>query len=143
MEKEIFKVGDEVYYYDLKKGCLKGKIVYIYNDQFYSRHPVIVRFERIDIPFTFDGRCKKGELPSLSFAPYDLVNGGFTQERPLPEIEVDRLIYYRFSEYDEWMMGFFSHFKNGGVYVYADQGKSTDSVNIRFAQEWSLKNPLE
>lgn len=140
MEKTIFKVGDEVYYYDLEKGCLKGEIIKILND---SDFPIEVKFKYYTITFDFKGVYVSGEIPTLSFAPYDFINGGFTQERPLPEIEVDTLVYVKLFFSDSWSMRYFSHFKNRKMYVFHRQLKSTKTKEAIEVSEWSLINPLE
>src|SRR5690606_11112146 len=104
--KEIFKVGDTVYHYDYGKGAVMN----IYEN---NPYPVIVRFNGEEESFKKDGRQLWHHPPTLSFTPYDLVNGGFSQERPLPEIELDTLVYVRCMGGD-WRMRYFSHFGEGG-----------------------------
>ena len=133
--KEIFKVGDTVYHWQYGKGEVEN----IYEDNNY----VVVDFDGGAVHFTKDGRQLGSHFPTLSFTPYDLVNGGFSQERPLPDIEVDTLVYVRFAG-GEWRMRYFSHFSgNGCIRCFNDQKKSTDTKFFSIWDEWSLTNPLE
>lgn len=133
--KEIFKVGDTVYHYEHGK----GQVIILYKVRYY---PVIVDFDGFLVSFTKDGAKFVGNPPTLSFTPYDLVNGGFSQERPLPDIEVDTLVYVRDSV--EWFMRYFSHFnKDGDACCFHGQQKSTDTELTLTWAEWSLTKPLE
>lgn len=138
MKKEIYKVGDTVYHYGLGRGEVTAKendnrtfSVAVMFDGGHSEH------------FTETGRdARYHSEPVLSFTPYDLVNGGFSQERPLPNIEVDTLVYVRSG--GNWEMRFFSHFGEDGVIRCFDwQQKSTETDSLMDWPEWSLTNPLE
>ena len=134
--KEIFKVGDTVYHYEYGKGM----VVRLEED---AHYPVRVDFDGVLKSFTKDGRQIVCCFPTLSFTPYDLVNGGFSQERPLPDIEVDTLVYVRCAGGD-WRMRYFSRFSEDGyIRCFNDQKKSTDSAPTVTWDEWSLINPLE
>jgi len=134
--KEIFKVGDTVYHWQYGK----GEVVNIYKN---NNYPVRVHFDGVKDSFTKDGRRLVDLLPTISFTPYDLVNGGFSQERPLPDIEVDTLVYVRCMGGD-WRMRYFSHFGEGGkMYCFDWQQKSTETRYESCWEEWSLTNPLE
>lgn len=81
MEKQIFKVGDRVFDIRYGWGTIKK-----YNANY--TFPIGVWFDRKDIQ-DFIHYLKSGkdyELDNvglLSFTEYDLVNGGFSQERPI------------------------------------------------------------
>lgn len=133
--KEIFKVGDVVYH--LIYGV--GKVIEIVSSR---KYPVVVRFNRTEDLFTEDGRHFSDRPKMLSFTPYDLVNGGFSQERPLPDIEVDTLVYVK--DGNECVMRYFAHFgSRGEVYCFRHQKKSNETTLKDFYFEWSLTNPLE
>ena len=133
--KEIFKVGDTVYHFDHGK----GRVVSVHKN---NNFPVRVDFDRAVRSFTRDGRQMVDYPPTLSFTPYDLVNGGLSQERPLPDIEVDTLVYVRDGE--DWNMRYFSHFgEDGKIYCFGNQQKSTETDFSIYWSEWSLTNPLE
>ena len=156
--KEIYKVGDIVYYHFSDKGCVKGKVTLINpSKSIYNKFPIKVAFKGIEVCFTKDGRSLTTSLPTLSFAPYDFVNGGFTQERPLSIIEVDTLVYYKdpFDSNNVWRMGYFYQYRGKDISVFPYQRKSTDYENgfhkktgdpIGFGSfsisQWSLTNPL-
>lgn len=81
MEKQIFKVGDRVF--DVRHGW--GTIVK-YNAT--QNYPIEVKFDKNDleelIRYTKYGKdYKLDDAGLLSFTEYDLVNGGFSQERPV------------------------------------------------------------
>ena len=135
--KEIFKVGDTVYQWQYGK----GKVIKMYDDRDF---PIVVKFASgLITAFTEDGRYSTGQEKCLSFTPYDLVNGGFSQERPLPDIEVDTLVYVRDGA-EPWNMRYFSHFgEDGKIHCFSWQQKSTDSEHTMSWNEWSLTNPLE
>ena len=134
--KEIFKAGDIVYHY--KHG--KGEVIEVLSR---GKYPIIVQFNGYEDDFTKDGRKLENHPPTLSLTPYDLVNGGFSQDRPLPDIEVDTLVYVRYAG-GEWRMRFFSHFGGDGVILCFDrQQKSTETGVEGSWEEWSLTNPLE
>lgn len=142
MEKTIFKVGDGVYYYSPNRGCLSGIISNIFENETFC---IEVQFEYKEGKqrFTKDGRLLANDLPTLSFAPYDFVNGGFTQKRPLPEIEVDTLVYVKLYYGDTWVMAYFSDFEDDYMFVFKEQLKSNQTIEVLKVKEWSLTNPLE
>ena len=81
MEKEIFRVGDKVF--DIRYGW--GTIIK-YNAT--QNYPIEVKFDKNDleeiIRYTKYGKdYKLDDAGLLSFTEYDLVNGGFSQERPI------------------------------------------------------------
>lgn len=132
--KEIFKVGDTVYHWEYGKG-----VVSIIDDDVV--YPMVVSFEKNEIIFTRNGALKPGGTPLLSFTPYDFIKGGFSQERPLPDIEVDTLVYVKNGS--EWIMRYFSHFEDGYIFCFIGQGKRDDTRYSTPFIEWSLTNPLE
>ena len=73
----MFKVGDKVF------SCQFGwGIIDVIGTE--EEHPISVDFiERVPHTYTKCGRFFNTDLqPTLSFTEYDLVNGGFSQERP-------------------------------------------------------------
>lgn len=81
MEKEIFRIGDKVF--DIRHGW--GTIVK-YNAT--QNYPIEVEFDKDDLEeliyYTKYGKdYKLNDAGLLSFTEYDLVNGGFSQERPI------------------------------------------------------------
>jgi hypothetical protein len=80
----IFKVGDRVY-----DGIFGewGTIVIIGKDQYpIYVEPDIKKPNRVEyINYTEDGYYSSSDsTPRLSFTEYDLIHGGFSQERPQP-----------------------------------------------------------
>ena len=81
MEKQIFRKGDKVF--DIRYGW--GTIIK-YNAT--QNYPIEVKFDKNDleelIRYTKYGKdYKLDDAGLLSFTEYDLVNGGFSQERPV------------------------------------------------------------
>lgn len=137
MKIEIFKKGDKVFHHQYGWGVVgygAGN----------SSFPLLISFEGHSDYFTADGKEDKSDkLPTLSFTEYDFVKGGFSQERPLPEIEKDTLIYIKCSRNSTWDMRYFSHFnKKGGVHCFKNQLKSTETNDTTWWAHYSIENPL-
>ena len=78
--KSIYQVGDTVYHFAFGVGIISS-----IEDTRERKEPMMVEFQKDKISFTIDGKYYPDDAnPSLSFTPYDLVNGGFSQERPKP-----------------------------------------------------------
>ena len=90
----MFKVGDKVF--SCQFGW--GKISKV--DK-YTEHPLYVNFGNdVEHAYTKCGRYFDTDLqPTLSFTEYDLVNGGFSQERPKKEM-VGKLV--RILDDNDW-----------------------------------------
>ena len=136
----IFKVGDRVCCY--QKGW--GTIIFI--EDGITAYPVGVQFDSgYHENFTGEGHYYRDDLgPSLSFTEYNLVTGGFSQERPLPNIEVDTLVYVKESG-GEWRMRYFSHWYERKLRAFDGQNtsKTASSRATTAWLEYSLTNPLE
>ena len=133
----IFKVGDKVFDYNFGW----GKVISIDDDSFLN-YPINVDFENFNfrIGYTLDGKSNSIFLnPNLSFTEYDLVNGGFSQVRPLPDIKEGDLVYVKFYRDSEWIMRYFSHFKEDIMYIFNNQLKEGGTTKVI---EYSLTNPL-
>lgn len=79
MKKQIFKVGDRVYDFNFRWGT-------VVSIEELSVYAVEVKFDNYidNLSYTIDGKfIYKDHAPRLSFTKYDLVNGGFSQERPI------------------------------------------------------------
>lgn len=76
--ESIYQVGDTVYHWRFGEGYVIAE----------SLRDVLVSFGGIDSCFSRTGIYEKESKPSLSFTPYDLLNGGFSQERPKPAPKV-------------------------------------------------------
>ena len=130
MEKTKFKKCDIVYWQDLQ-----GEFI----DKFHnSDYPIRVRFtnNRV-VDFTNDGRCNVDTPPVLSHTPYTL--NGFTQNEV---IEKDTLVYVKYSERNEWVLRFYSHFENGKHHCFKYQHtskKTNDTIAWDFLE---TTNPL-
>ena len=143
--KTVFKLNDRVFWNRFGWGTI------ISIDLEEEDYPIEVRFDHFDgydYAFTFEGKYLTCDLePSLSFTEYNLVTGGFSQVRPLPKLEVDTLVYVRFSKNDSssWVMRYFSHFEeDGSITCFSNQRKSVDfNGQLATFKLYSLTNPLE
>lgn len=80
----LYQVGDTVHHWKFGEGA----IIKVGNS-------VRVDFkEGVNAWFSLTGFYEKDGIPTLSFTPYDLVNGGFSQERPKPEPKVGDWGYF-------------------------------------------------
>ena len=138
----IFKVGDRVYDGIMKLWGTVKEIDEIYSS---TTYPITVLFDNDYYEtYTHDGKRFVGQSSVLSFTEYDLVNGGFSQTRPLPIIKKDQLIYIKY-DYDlNWRMRFFSHIdKDGNIFCFVNQQKSTETSETFKVNEYSIENPLK
>lgn len=79
MSKEIFKIGDRVF--DIKHGWGTVALRLKESEDPYYRWRVDFTYHRES--YTDEGESKISDAyRSLSFTEYDLINGGFSQERP-------------------------------------------------------------
>ena len=140
-KEDIYRIGDRVCDCFNKYGW-----GIVYNIDLYttSTHPNSVKFDDSIQTYTRDGRYTlTDELSVLSFTEYDLVNGGFSQVRPQPEIAVDTPIFVRRREGSNWYLRYFSHFNTDGQAVsFKGQLKSTETKYTSTWDEYSLTNPL-
>lgn len=132
MSKEtIFKVGDEVYHYEYGRGF----IAFIYTGL------INVKFDSMSKTLNF---TIKEAIKLLSFTPYDLVSGGFSQERPKidPNPQVDHLqLVYVIGKYDDWIMRYATgKFRGNMIEVYVNQDNYGNTTAFK---TYSLTNPLE
>lgn len=85
----MFKVGDKVFSCQFGWGIVEDVLEDL-------MHMIKVSFADVKIVFTKCGRTFSTDLrPTLSFTEYDLVNGGFSQERPrdtVTEEHIGRLV---------------------------------------------------
>lgn len=134
--KTIFKVGDRVFDFIFGWGNIAGICDSL-------NYPIMVNFDNLKHEtkqFTLDGKyVYTNKTPRLSFTEYNLVTGGFSQERPLPEIKYSQLVYVKREITHEWAMRFFSHWDNGKPSCYLNQQKSGITS---YWPIWSITNPL-
>ena len=80
MSKEIFKIGDRVF--DIKHGWGTVALRLKESEDPYYRWRVDFTYHRES--YTDEGKSNISDAyRSLSFTEYDLINGGFSQERPI------------------------------------------------------------
>lgn len=78
-QQTIYKIGDVVFHWKYGKGVVESLVYDNYQE---------IRFKGYRITFSKDGRLANESTPTLSFTPYNFIDGGFSQERPieLPDI---------------------------------------------------------
>lgn len=111
MENKIFKVGDRVF--DVFFGW--GTVDEVGDNE--TEYSVRVEWDNEDESsdsYTYDGRYTLGlkRVPRLSFTEYDLVNGGFSQERDLNVMDV---VYYKTAESADIKVGYYAGMTNIGI----------------------------
>lgn len=91
--EKIFAVGDKVY--DVFFGW--GEVVSYKDTNKTGSFPIEVRYKTKDISvwYTEERAITENLLPRLSFTEYDLVDGGFSQKRPLPNIPMYTPIFVK------------------------------------------------
>lgn len=93
LEEPIYRVGDTVYHHTFGKGT----ITKIYNPEYFY-YPITVDFPKVSSKisktqyFRICGSENNLNLPTLSFTEYNLVDGGFSLEKPLPMIELPNIL---------------------------------------------------
>lgn len=128
----IFKKGDKVF--DIRFGW--GEVIDDYGYDF----PILVQFEGVEEKYTLEGRLFEGEIAMLSFKEYSLE--GFSQERPLPDLNKGDLVYVKTCCGQwHWIMRFFSHYGDDGrAYVFTRQEKEGITMPV---EEFSIENPFK
>lgn len=75
----------------------------------------------------------------LSFTPYTLEGGGFSQVRPVPTPEKGDLIWVKDNAMKEWRVGRFHHLVENGVRVDSHYDNDTTTC----WEHYSLTNPYD
>ena len=103
----IFKEGDKVFDIMLQKWGVVLKI----NDTKVD-YPIHVQYIDGLTYYSLEGHYNvpSDKQPRLSFTECTIFDGKFTQERPLPDIEVNTLVYVKLPGCDLCDMRYFSHF---------------------------------
>jgi hypothetical protein len=89
----------------------------------------------IIIKFNGHANSKVIQYEFVSFTPYDLVNGGFSQERPKPELKEGQILFAKPINGD-WVIGEFA-----GVDDHGYAGLKFKSGAIRYYVIISILNP--
>lgn len=129
----IFKVGDRVYD---GVGQKWGTIISINSDKCFA---IEIKFTDLNFPayYTNDGRRSPTGVKRISFTEYDFVNGGFSQERPKPKIDIGQAIWVRdpvlvdlSDKFIGWRISFFGRFDNDGIRTQFGSFYNEYSVNM-------------
>lgn len=101
--KTNFKLGDRVY--EGVRFQSWGTIVEI---NIRNPFPIVVKFDNGKTEhFISDGRFELDEIQTLSFTQYDLVKGGFSQERPEILPERGNIVWVRNNQDGSWKIAHF------------------------------------
>ena len=126
-----FKKGDTVYY-----GTLKGEVVK--QCKIDTPITILVHFKNVgNLMLLEDGRFYQETPIILSHFPYKL-----EMKRVEEVIAKDTIVWYRDFETQNWMNGYYSHFKDGKHYIFTGSLKSTEAENTCSWNIATTKNPL-
>lgn len=129
-KKTLFRKGDIVYHF--KYG--EGRVIRTYT---YGDYRVRVLFKNSqELYFTKDGRTLLSDPKTLSFTPYNLIDGGLSQKRLTPDIDKGTLIYVRRNNTAEWRVRKFSHFVGESIHCYEQNSDIVKDWN-----HYSLEEP--
>lgn len=115
MSNQIYFEGDRVYTSEKGWGVVSKYTAGL-------RHPVLVQFDSgLKDTYTDDGCVDHvtSIQSSLSFTKYTLVDGGFSQERPKPNIEEGQMIWVKPYDSGVWTyVKYLRHRPSGEISVY-------------------------
>lgn len=137
----VFKVDDTVYSW--RYGNIPGTVIEA--DYSNYKYPLLVEFSdgfgfKRRLKYHIDGSMGD-DKPELSFVPYDLVNGGFSQKRPLPDLKKGDLIWVK-PQCGEWLYKrFYDWEKKNSKSVIASSQESVDLCGLY--SEWSIECPIK
>lgn len=83
--------------------------------------------------YTLDGKYFTNNKYPSAFLEYPF------GEEP---IEKDTLVWFRDDEEENWMIGYYSHFKNGNHYIFDASKKSTETDQVIRWNIATTENPL-
>lgn len=137
----IFKVNDTVYSW--RYDNIPGTVIEA--DYSNYKNPLIVEFSdgygfKRKFSYRIDGGVSNYK-PELSFVPYDLVNGGFSQKRPLPNLKKGDLIWVRSDLImrGNWLYARFEEWGDNEVLV----NYQSEDTPIMYFEKWSIECPIK
>lgn len=120
----IFKEGDKVF--DFNYGW--GKVV---DSDYSENYTLLVKFPKKTELYTKKGCVlEQNKTPVLSFTEYDLVNGGFSQKRPEPEIEPGTPCFVRDHEDGVWLAAKYVDYQKYGEYSHLVKTREHNSPEL-------------
>lgn len=139
--KTVFETGDRVY--DFTKGLGWGTIKQIIPNSNID-YPIMVLFDNGElVSYTLDGKIYENDPhPTLSFTEYDLVKGGFSQERPEILPERGDIVWVRDVQDGIWRIVHFVQKLTAGPYYFecSDYANLVDRDTYKFM---TTKNPYK
>lgn len=113
----------------------KGDRVYVHPNGWGN----VVKKEGDFVKINFDnGNTYICDVCLVSFTEYDLVNGGFSQERPEPKIKEGQMVWAKDKDDDRWIYSkFVKYIKDGGVVT-----RSSQNYKVSWDQ-YSILNPYK
>jgi hypothetical protein len=94
-----------------------------------SKYPIETR----NNTYALDGKVNVGDKHPSAFLEYPLKE---------QEIEKDTLVWFRDTEDQHWMVGYYSHFENGHHYIFEYSKKSTEADGTDRWYVVTTENPL-
>lgn len=83
--------------------------------------------------YTIDGKVYFDDKHPSAFLEYPF------KEQP---IEKDTLVWFRDNENENWMVGYYSHFKDGNHFCFLESKKSTETNKAIYWKIVTTENPL-
>ena len=138
--KTVFRLGDRVY-----EGVRFQSWGTIIETNIRDPFPFIVKFDNLDnvISFTLDGKnIIYDQRSTLSFTEYDLVKGGFSQERPEILPERGDVVWVRNDKDGKWRIAHFVQKIQDIAYPFecSDYANLVDRDTYKFM---TTKNPYK
>lgn len=138
--EQIFKLGDHVYHWLFGW----GKVTSVLSRK--SEHPIRVMFNSITIDFTIDGKHGNEAVSTLSFTEYNLITGGFSQVRPMPDLKTGNFIWV-LDDHGEWLYRKFLCWNGTCTIVTVSQkAKIVDDIYCNavqmYSKIWSIECPV-
>ena len=138
--KTVFETGDRVYEHVRSLGW--GTIEEILTDD--TDNPIMVSFDNGElVSYTLDGKIYENDPhPTLSFTEYDLVKGGFSQERPEILPERGDIVWVRDVQDGIWRIVHFVQKLTAGPYYFecSDYANLVDRDTYKFM---TTENPYK
>lgn len=116
------KVGDKIW--TIREGWTKVKRITIG-----KTFPI----DTNDKCYTIDGKIYSDDKYPSAFLEYPF------KEQP---IEKDTLVWFRDCEDENWMVGYYSHFKDGKHFIFSGSNKSTETNSYIPWNIVTTENPL-
>ena len=125
---ERFREGDRVFHWNYKEGIVLS---------------VIPELNKLEIQFNKDTITKYIDCAEISFKPYTLISGGWSQDRPSEELNdlVGRVGLFTSSLHDKKIIGEVDY-ATDGLYIEKNSGTWFDSFELLSNDDLRLYNTI-